>query len=199
MANVSSTVSVVDAAKNRDYDHLWKDFFRTLDQTQDLLKANYVDLDPSSFSSLPVVIRDDKIICFSGLQVNVDRWGPGIGRCSSRMWYHPDYRIKGLKKFSGGDRFLNSRFCVPMQLAAARDLGLDCVFISKENNFKGFKQYVELLKINARVDFSLEEKFYNVCGTMDIIPESCKQIVAVHYLTDQGPAVWQRNMGQHQL
>jgi hypothetical protein len=198
MKNADSFL-VVDTAKNRDYDYLWADFFKVLEQTDDPLKANYTGLDPTQFASLPVVIKDDKIVCFSGLQVIPSKWGNGIARCSARMWYHPDYRLKGLSKFTGGDKFLNSTFCMPIQLAVARQLGLDCLFISRESNIKGFEQYLNLLKVNAHVDFTLEPDWYNVCGKLDPVPHSCKQVVALHYLTSQGASVWQNNMLQFKL
>lgn len=190
---------VIDAVKNRNYDHLWANFFKTLEQTNDPLKANYLNLDPDDFACLPVVIKDDQIICFSGLQIIPERWGSGIGRCSSRMWYHPDHRIKSLNKFSSGDRFLNSKFCVPMQITTAKQLGLDCLFISKENYPDGFKQYLKLIKTNIGVDFVLEDSWYNVCGKLDPVPDSCRQMVALHYLTKSGAKVWQKNMQQFQL
>ena len=197
--NKSASFLVVDTARTRDYDYLWADFFKVLEQTNDPLKANYIGLDPTQFASLPVVIKDDKIICFSGLQIIPSKWGPGIGRCSARLWYHPDYRLKGLSKFTGGDKFLNSTFCMPVQLAVAKEQGLDCLFISRESNIRGFKEYLNLLQVNTKVNFTLEEQWYNVCGKLNPVPDSCKQAVAIHHLTSQGPSVWHENMLQYRL
>ena len=197
--NKSASFLVVDTARTRDYDYLWADFFKVLEQTNDPLKANYIGLDPTQFASLPVVIKDDKIICFSGLQIIPSKWGPGIGRCSARLWYHPDYRLKGLSKFTSGDKFLNSTFCMPVQLAVAKEQGLDCLFISRESNIRGFKEYLNLLQVNTKVNFTLEEQWYNVCGKLNPVPDSCKQAVAIHHLTSQGPSVWHENMLQYRL
>lgn len=190
---------IVDTAKNRSYDYLWADFFKTVENSTDPLKANYLGLDPTTFASLPVVIKDDKIVCFSGLQVIPEKWGQGIARCSARLWYHPDFRLKGLSKFSGGDKFLNSTYCMPIQLSVAAQLGLDCLFISRESNVRGFQEYLKLLTVNAGVNFVLEDGWYNVCGKLDPVPHSCRQVVALHFLNSQGASTWQNNMLQYKL
>ena len=60
------------------------------------------------------------------------------------MWIHPDYRIKGISKFTGGPKFLNSTYCLPLQIKKAKEVGLNSVFISRENNLIGFRQYIDL-------------------------------------------------------
>ena len=157
-----------------------------------------INLDPREFVSFPVVIIDNKIVCFSALQINEERWGKGIGRCSTRMWIHPDYR-HGLTKFTGGNKFLNTTYCLPLQLAAAKLNNLDCVFISREHNLLGFAEYSKLIKINCNTGFLLESKKYNVCGSLDPVPDSCKQWVMIHYLTDNGEECWNRNMKKYVL
>jgi hypothetical protein len=177
---------------------LWNDCQKYILESNDELKDNYIDLDPSKFVSFPVVIVDNKIVCFSALQINEERWGKGIGRCSTRMWIHPDYR-HGLTKFNGGNKFLNTTYCVPLQLAAAKLKNLDCVFISREHNFLAFAEYAKLIKINCNADFLLETTKYNVCGSIEPVPESCKQWVMVHRLTDDGKECWNRNMEKYVL
>jgi hypothetical protein len=184
-------IKIVDFATCYD-STLWGKFQDFLITTTDDLKINYVGLNPREFDSFPVVIKDDQIICFSALQVNEERWGRGIGRVSTRLWIHPDYRHTG--KFSGGDKFLNTTYCLPLQLAKARILGLDCVFISREHNLKGFEEYLKLIKINCNTDFIMESTRYNVCGSLNPIPDSCKQWVMVHCLTDNGKSIWQNSM-----
>jgi len=188
---------IIDFATHYDK-LLWEQYQTYLLTTKDELKHNYIGLNPRDFECFPVVIKDDKIVCFSALQVSADRWGSGIGRVSTRMWIHPEYR-HGLTKFAGGDKYLNTTFCLPLQLAKARMLGLDCVFISREHNFLGFQKYLELIKINCSTEFLMEPNKYNVCGSLDPIPESCKQWVAVQHLTDTGSSVWTKQMNIYKL
>jgi len=88
---------------------------------------------------------------------------------------------------------------LPLQLAAAKLNNLDCVFISREHNLLGFAEYSKLIKINCNTGFLLESKKYNVCGSLDPVPDSCKQWVMIHYLTDSGEECWNRNMKKYVL
>jgi hypothetical protein len=110
------------------------------------------------------------------------------------MWIHPDYRIKGIGKFTGGAKFLNSTYCLPVQINKAKEVGLDAVFISREYNLIGFKQYIDLIKINCDLDFNIKPNRYNVCGHTYDEQEGCIQYVAVHHLTNLGNETWIRNM-----
>ena len=83
--------------------------------------------------------------------------------------------------------------------SVAAHLGLNCLFISRESNVKGFQEYLKLLTVNAGVNFVLEEGWYNVCGKLDPVPHSCKQVVALHFLNSQGASTWQNNMLQYKL
>lgn len=187
---------IIDFAVRFDQE-LWDKYQMYLATTNDELKENYVGLDPRTFACFPVVIIDNQIVCFSALQIDEQRWGPGIGRVSTRMWLHPDYRHTG--KFTGGSKFLNTTYCLPLQLAKAKMLGLDCVFISREHNPKAFEHYLDLIKINCHVNFHIAIAKYNVCGSLDPIPESCKQWVAVHGLTDTGVHRWSHQMRRYVL
>jgi hypothetical protein len=187
---------IIDFASNFD-DKLWNDCLENIANSNESLTQNYLVLDPKEFTSFPVVIIDDKIVCFSALQINEERWGKGIGRCSTRLWIHPEYRHSG--KFTGGDKFLNTTYCLPLQLAAAKLHNLECVFISREHNLLGFVEYAKLIKINCNTNFYLETTRYNVCGSLDPIPDSCKQWVMVHHLTNQGEECWDTNMRKYVL
>lgn len=176
---------------------LWKETIDYISASNDDLRENYININFKEFLSFPVVVENNKIICFSGLHYNERRWGKNLARFSSRMWIHPDYRIKGISKFSGGPKFLNSTYCLPIQLNKAREMGLDCVFISREHNLLGFKQYVDLIKINCNLDFKIKPNRYNVCGKTYDEQEGCVQYVAVHHLTNQGNETWVRNMTKH--
>ena len=190
-------IKIVDFATSFDND-LWNQFQNYVITTTDELKHNYIDLDPRKFASFPVVIINNTVVCFSALQTNNDWWGNGIGRVSTRMWIHPDYRHTG--KFTYGAKFLNTTYCLPLQLAKAKLIGLDCVFISRENNLKAFGEYQKLIKTNCNVDFVMEQNKYAVNGPCYVDdPESMKQWIMLHYLTDAGKEVWRKNMGQYVL
>jgi hypothetical protein len=187
---------IIDFATSFDQE-LWNQYQQYLNTTDDRLKDNYVGLDPRDFSCFPVVVIDNQIVCFSALQLNKAKWGDGIGRVSTRLWIHPDYRHNG--KFTGGDKFLNTTYCLPLQLAKAKLLGLDCVFISREHTPTAFEHYLDLIKINCNIMFNLERERYNVCGPQEIVPESCKQWVAVHCFNNTGVDRWTTQMRQYVL
>lgn len=182
---------IIDFTTNFDQT-LWDQYQRYLTTTTDALKTNYVGLDPREFSCFPVVIINDQIVCFSALQLSTEKWGLGIGRVSTRMWLHPNYRHAG--KFTGGDKFLNTTYCLPLQIAKAELLGLDCVFISREHNPSAFKHYLDLIEINCGVVFNLDTTQYNVCGPQHTVPKSCKQWVAVHNFNHAGAVCWTNQM-----
>lgn len=166
-------------------------------ETEDRLRSNYTNLNFSEFVSFPCVLDHGEIICFSGLQFNKNKWGSDIARCSSRMWLHPEHRHTGLTKFTGGEKFINTTYCIPVQIAKARELSLSAVFISREKNPLGFKKYTDLIKINCGLDFNIKEHRYHVCGAHALDQESCKQWVAVHELTDSGTDAWNTAMQKY--
>lgn len=192
---LSDNFIVEDLCYQKENINLWYSTLEKIAKGDDDLKSNYQNLHPEMFASLVVVIKDERILCFSGLQINSDRWGENIGRINSRMWIDPDYRFSGMVKFSGGNRFLNSYYCLPLQLREAERRNLKCLFISRENNPQGLAEYFKLIKINCNVDFELLPDRYNVCGHLDPIPESCKQFVGIY----GDKSIWDLNMSRHTL
>jgi len=188
---------VTDLSKDDTHINLWYEYQSQIMESDDPLIENYLYLNPKSFACFPTVIEEDRIVCFSALQIN--KWGNGIARCSTRMWVHPDHRLPGMSKFSGGDRFLNTTHCLPIQFEEAKRLGIECLFISREKNKVGFQEYINLIKINCGYSFVLEEQKYNVCGSEEPVPESCKQFVAICPLTENGHNVWKENMDKFKL
>ena len=177
--------------------NLWNNVITYIKTNNDSLKDNYLNINFDEFLSFPVVVDDGQIICFSGLHYNERRWGTGLARFSSKMWIHPAYRIKGISKFTGGTKFLNSTYCLPVQIKKAKEAGLDSVFISREHNLIGFAQYIDLIKIHCNLNFDIKPHRYNVCGYTFDEQEGCVQYVAVHHLTDSGHETWIRNMTKH--
>lgn len=186
-------IKVVDLSIDTEHQDQWTEFLVHIGLSNDSLIENYLELNPKEFLTFPAVLKDDKIICFSGLQVDNDKWGEGIARCSARMWIHPNHRQKGLSKFTGGDRFLNTFYCLPEQIKRAKEQNIQCLFISREHNFEGFKEYLKLIKINCGYEFQLQENRYNVCGHLNV---ASNQYVAVLPLSKNGLDVWNQAMQQ---
>jgi hypothetical protein len=89
---------------------------------------------------------------------------------------------------------------MPIQIKRAKEAGMKCLFISREGKKNiGFNQYLKLIKINNNLEFELLDDKYNTCGTMDPIPESCKQFVAIHALTVDGKEIWNQQMESKKL
>ncbi len=195
-----ANLPVTDLAVDDTYMHLFQDALDKIARSSDPLKNNYLGLDPKNYLSFPAVIREGKIACFSGLVAMPERWGQDVARISTRLWIDYQYRFSGLVKFRGGDQFMNTTYCLPMQYQKAKEAGVKCLFISREGNSSvGFSEYLKLIKINNDAEFKLLADKYNVCGSVDPVPESCKQFVAIHALTPDGEDVWHQNMDSKKI
>lgn len=182
--------TVIDLSTQYEFLDLWYSSLDFIVENAGSLKDNYEELDPLDYKSFTAVIENNTIICFSALQTNED-WGSKIGRCSTRMWVHPDYRLPGMKKFSGGDKFLNTTYCLPIQIEKAKALDLDCVFISREENFLGFNEYIKLIKINTSADFLMLPNKYKIFEV--------DQYVAVNAISTNGNTTWNQFMEQYKI
>jgi len=195
-----SNLSVTDLAVDDTYLDLFNEALEKIAESPDPLKNNYVGLNPKDYLSFPAVIREGQIACFSAMNAIPDKWGNGIARISSRLWIDRQYRFDGLVKFRGGAQFMNTTYCLPVQIQKAKDVGIKCLFISREGHSNiGFEQYLDLIKINNNLEFKLLPNKYNVCGSVDPIPESCIQFVAIHALTDDGEEIWNQQMESKKL
>jgi hypothetical protein len=95
---------------------------------------------------------------------------------------HPSVRSKGLTKFTpGANTWYNSQYMMRYQLDAVEKLNLPASFISREGNYKNsFQKYINLVNNYNDTNFILLDGLYAVCGPMDKIPDSCKQMIAVN-------------------
>jgi len=67
------------------------------------------------------------------------------------------------------------------QLDAVKRLNLPASFISREGNYKkSFQKYVNLVNTYNNTNFILLDGLYAVCGPMNEVPDSCKQMIAVN-------------------
>ncbi len=195
-----ANLPVTDLASDNTHMGLFNEALEKIANSNDPLKANYVNINPKDYISFPAVIREGKIACFSGVIAIPDRWGVNVARISTRMWIDYQYRFSGLVKFRGGDQFMNTTYCLPMQIQKAKEAGIKCLFISREGKSNvGLSEYLKLIKINNNLEFKLLSDKYNTCGSVDPIPESCKQFVAIHALTPDGEEVWNQNMDSKKI
>jgi hypothetical protein len=87
-----------------------------------------------------------------------------------------------------------------MQIQKAKEADIKCLFVSREGtSYLGFNEYINLIKTNTGLEFKLLPNKYNVCGSVDPIPESCKQFVAIHALTNDGEEIWNQQMESRKL
>tara|TARA_B110000285_G_scaffold209202_1_gene249984 strand:- start:907 stop:1470 length:564 start_codon:yes stop_codon:yes gene_type:complete len=153
-------------------------FYSTQDsiaKTKHPLAENYSrkNLKLDEFSYFNVVVEDDIISAFSGLQTN--RWGPKIGRVATRLWVHPNYRKKG-----GVPSDYNSSILMPNQIMWAETHGYDFVFWSRQYPYqRHFKRMIERSTRNCPYGYIHEPlpDIYNVC--VDSKSDSCWQSVCV--------------------
>jgi len=192
-------MEIVDLAQTNRYDDLWSETIELISTSKDKLKDNYLSLDPRSFLSFTALIHNGKIICFSALQSNNDRWGEDIVRCSARMWVHPDHRFLGLTRFTQGKKFLNSYYLIPEQIKKAKMLGYRCIFMSREENPLAFFKWSDLVNRNAGSGFINLPGRYNVCGNLNPIPESCKQYVSIDTSNSQSLPIWHASMEKFRI
>jgi len=195
--SIDTEMQIIELANSSLHLDKWQRVLDYIEKSHDELKDNYLNLDLDSFLSFQAVVKDDEIICFSGLQASEEKWSPLILRCSSRMWVHPDYRQPGLKKFTQGNKFLNSYYLIPKQLKLAKDLGYRCVFMSREKNSRAFAEWTNLVNRNTGSNFLVLPNRYNVCGHQHTDTESCKQLISLDHSNSDSVDIWNTYMAKH--
>jgi hypothetical protein len=191
-------MKTIDFCKDFD-ERLWRNAIDKIANSNDPLKENYVTLTPADFVCLPVLIHRDEIICFSGLQLNSDRWTEHYARINARMWIAPEWRHHGPGKMTQSSKYLNTQYLLPVQLEYARSRDLKGVFISREGNYRRFlERYCELIKANTGAEFMVLNNIYNVCGCLNPVPESCKQLIALCTF-DNNTDNWHNAMSRHEI
>jgi hypothetical protein len=183
-----------------DYnDTLWQKLLAIIVDSNDDLKANYIDIKPSDFVCWPVLIDNNEIVCFSGLQQNFDRWGKNFARVNSRFYINPKFRHKGPGKLTKTEKFLNTKYLLPIQIFTANKMNFEGVFMSREGDYrKAFERYSDLAFKNTGIYFEILNDRYNVCGNQDIVPESCKQWIALHCFNGRKD-LWENDMKQFKI
>lgn len=193
-----SPMKIIDFCKEYD-DHLWKQTLDIIVNSNDELKDNYISLTPDDFVCWPVLVNNDEIVCFSGLQANCERWGDQFARINSRFFISPKYRHQTPGKLTDCKKFLNTRHLLPIQIYKAKELGFAGIFMSREGDHKRvFEKYVDLAYKNTGYCFNVLADRYNVCGHLSPVPESCKQWIAVHCFNNNSNT-WNQHMKQFKV
>lgn len=167
-------MKIVDIAQTSIHDSEWVNCLSYIEKhcTEDNRFKNYLNLRKTDFISLPVVIKDQKIIAFSGAQVK-DEWGPNIARVSSRFWLHPEYRHTLTKFEKSTVPWYNSEYLINVQLNVVRQKEIPHVFISREGDYrKSFQKFIDLVNFYNSTNFLILE------GTFSILTTA--QLIAVH-------------------
>ena len=197
-SKTESFMKIVDFCKDFDKT-LWGETLEIIVKSNDDLKKNYISLKPSDFVCWPVLIENDKIVCFSGLQINSERWSNKFARINSRFFISPTYRHRNPGKLKNQDKFLNTKYLLPIQIKKAKELKLSGVFMSREGDHKRvFEKYSDLAFRNTGHYFKILDHRYNVCGCLNSIPNSCKQWIALH-LFECDEKIWHESMNKFKI
>jgi hypothetical protein len=154
------------------------DYIR-LECINDQLYENYLSINLDKFVCFIVVLYQDEIISFGGVEQRPDRWGSGVARALTRFWISPKHRTQSLTKW----RDDSIKFS-PIVLKAQMDFvntqsDIVCVIITREGNYR--RSFEEIVRLANTVDrFELQPNRYNVCECMNIVPEACQQFVATN-------------------
>lgn len=151
---------------------------------KDLLYKNYVNLVPNSFYYFTSLIYEGEIISFGAIEHSPPKWGPEIARVLTRFWIHPKFRSKHLTKWSDNNlRF--SPIVLNDQINFLRNQDkIKIAMITREGKYsKSFKEIIRLSK-SVENDFEIIPGIFNVCRYTDVVPQSCKQMIAVARITN---------------
>lgn len=131
---------------------------------------------------MAVIVVDDKIICFGGAEINLDRWGPNLSRVLSRFWISPNHRHRLVKVDNIGVNF--SPIILEKNLSALENHPeIKAAMITREGSGKNsFSRIVEISNTAVKKPFVILDKKYNVCGNLSPVPDSCKQMIALKML-----------------
>lgn len=168
------------------FEPLWIDCISFIEKEckSDKLYKNYLNIDLTRFLSMAIVVIDNKIICFGGAEVNIDRWGTDLSRVLSRFWISPQYRHKLVKVNNIGVNF--SPLILDKNLTAVKNHPeIKAVMITREGEGKhSFSRIIDIANAAVEKPFTILDHKHNVCGNLYPIPESCKQMIALKLLDD---------------
>jgi len=163
----------------------------------DQLYKNYLNLDPEKFFFFNGVIHNNEIISFGGIEYSPTKWGENIARVLTRFWIHPSYRSQGLTKWQGNHTRLSPLVLAPQIEFLKTHSQIKLAMISREGRYKNsFSYFLELANSVKDCNFKLIDGVYNVCEPMDIVPLSCKQLIAISCLAPFDYKLYLRKLQQ---
>lgn len=195
-------MKIIDIIENDNFLDLFKQTLGLIEKSNDPLKENYVNINLNEFLSFPVIIQNDKIICFSGAQVKHNIWGKNIARISTRFWKHPEYRINSLHKLTNIECTLNIKYCIPIQLEQLKKHNIECFFMSRESKKTGrvmnaFSEYTTLINKEYNQNLKILPNRYKVCG-LNSENEKCNQFISLNH-TENSLKIWNVNMKNFEI
>lgn len=165
----------------QDLEHEWaqtKSFIKEKCK-DDLLYENYIDIDLENFLSFHVMISENKIVCFGGVEYRPGRWGVDIFRVLSKFWIHPDYRSPNLTKWSDEAVALSPKILERQVEDIKKEYRDFTLMITRQGNYlKSFQRIVRLANTVNDCDFSIIDGKHNICGHLSN-QEECKQFIAL--------------------
>jgi hypothetical protein len=180
---VENSIKISNNIKKQD--PIWIDCLSIIKNKckDDPLIENYLDLNPENYFYFVSLIVDDNIISFGAIEKSPNKWGESLVRVLTRFWIHPDFRSNGFTKW-GDHRPRFSPIILKNQLEFLETKKeIKAAMITREGNYlKSFKEIIRLANTVSKNPFEILKNRYNVCGSMEIVPESCKQFVAVSLL-----------------
>lgn len=152
----------------------------------EFLYENYLNIDLVKFDCFIVMIDQDEIISFGGVEHRPDRWGEDISRVLTRFWIKPTHRTQGLTKWRSTS-FKYSPTILKPQIDFLISQGkVKSAMITREGAYtKSFQEIVRLANSVSPYRFTVFSKKYNVCEPMDIVPDSCQQMISLCSFTDE--------------
>lgn len=179
---------VYDLKKDfRNLEPLWNDCISFIKKEcrSDKLYKNYINIDLKRFLSMAIVVVDDRIICFGGAEINVNRWGPNLSRVLSRFWISPEYRHRLVKVDNNTEINFSPLILDKNITALINHPEIKAAMITREGDGKNsFFRIVDIANTAVKKPFVILEEKHNVCGDVCPIPDSCKQMIALKMLTE---------------
>lgn len=156
------TYVIVDLIED---DSIWNQFIEVLSEIDDKLKDNYTleNLKLEQMICFTVLLKDDDIVCFSGLQ----KIEEDLYRVASRFYIRKKYREYFVRQEK---KFYNWEYLVPYQLKRAENK--TTVFSSHLfKSDKGFDYVVNKASeiLNRKITFIGEHKIFNVVQKVALI------------------------------
>jgi len=185
---------ILDLKQHPKYMLEFQRVLQLIEKSNDALKENYRNLNPHNFERFTTLIKDGKIMAFSALQIDEQKWFPETGRAITRAWKDDSLRVIG--KFSDGDESVFRNYNIPDQLEHAKKIGLKTIFISRESKPRAFQNWLDGVNSVNNTNFEILPIQYNVCGNICPVPESCVQWIAIHEIIPGGKEHWIKSMSE---